>query len=229
METKIRILLCDDSLAVHESLAAYLDAEHMDHVSVYDGEAALALLGQRKFDLLVLDIMLPGRFGTEICKEIRKTSSIPIILLSARSEEVDKVLGLELGADDYVTKPFSPRELVARIKTILRRAHPDEVPQTCITIGNLSINLEAYEVRLGSQPIVLTPKEIELLYYLASQQGKVLTREHLLTRVWGYDYPGDTRAVDTQVKRLRQKLGTGDLGCEIKAIYGVGYKMEMIG
>ncbi|MHC1734814.1 MAG: response regulator transcription factor [Erysipelotrichaceae bacterium] len=227
MEKKPRILICDDNIAVHESLSAYLRAENMDCVSVYDGREALLSVQNGNFDLLVLDIMLPHIFGTDVCREIRKTSDLPIIMVSARSEEFDRILGLELGADDYVTKPFSPREVVTRIKTILKRSQPKHQASLKIVLGSLTIDPEGYETSLGNQKLNLTPKEIETLVFFSHHKNKVLSREQILNKIWGYDYYGDTRAVDTLIKRLRQKLPQHDLGFEIKAIYGVGYKLEV--
>jgi DNA-binding response OmpR family regulator len=165
-----------------------------------------------------------------VCREIRKTNDVPIIMLSARGEEFDRILGLELGADDYITKPFSPREIVVRVRTILKRLQPQSTLQSRqgrIVIGEVTIDVEGYEARVTDIKLELTPKEIETLIYLAQNKNKVLTREQILNRVWGYDYFGDTRAVDTLVKRLRQKLTASEKGFEIKAIYGVGYKLEV--
>lgn len=227
MEHIVKILICDDHPAVHESLSAYLKADHMECTSVYDGESALCALRDTHFDLLILDIMLPKLFGTDVCRELRRTSSIPIIMLSAKGEEHDRILGLELGADDYITKPFSPREVVARIRTILKRANPQGV-QNRLTAAELTIDLSAYTVFVAGAAIDLTPKELELLACLVRHVGKVLSREQLLSHVWGYDYDGDTRAVDTQIKRLRQKLPHEGMHFAIRAIYGVGYKLEVM-
>lgn len=230
MNDKLKILLCDDNIAVHESLSAYLKAENMECFSAYDGVEALNKIRSDHYDLIILDIMMPKMFGTDVCREIRKTSDVPIIMLSARDEEFDRILGLELGADDYITKPFSPREVVVRIRTILRRLRPQgALPdrQDRIAIGNLIIDPEGYGASLKDAKLDLTPKEIETLIYLAQHKNKVLTREQILSRVWGYDYFGDTRAVDTLIKRLRQKLPASDEGFEIKAVYGVGYKLEV--
>lgn len=227
MESLLHILICDDSIAVHESLSAYLEPENIRCTSVYDGESALELLRRQSFDLLILDVMLPKMFGTDVCRKIRSESSIPIIMLSARGEESDRVLGLEIGADDYITKPFSPREVAARIRTILKRSKPLNASAK-ITVRELTINPDAYEVTVSGQPIELTPKEVETLSCLAKNPGRVLSRELLLDRVWGFDYCGDTRAVDTQIKRLRRKLPTEGVSFSIRAIYGVGYKLEVI-
>ena len=215
METKI--LIADDDPIVHESLKIYMQAEGFEVVDVYDGDAALAALDS-SISLCVLDIMMPGKSGVEVCREIRKSSQVPIVMLTAKGEEVDKIVGLELGADDYIVKPFSPREVIARIKAILRRTEKNE---------GLVIDLNSYTVLLRNQPVVCTPKEIEILYLLASHPGQVFTRDTLLSQVWGYDFAGETRTVDTHIKRLRAKLDSTGLGWSIKTIYGVGYKFEI--
>ncbi|MGE7977407.1 response regulator transcription factor [Psychrobacillus sp. NPDC093200] len=227
MDHNITILICDDNVAVHESINAYLQAEGMNSVSAYDGEMSLKLLKENNFDLVVLDIMMPGLFGTEVCKEIRKTSDIPILMLSARSEEVDRIVGLEIGADDYITKPFSPREIVVRIKTILKRVQPKKENTHYLKAGNLSIDIDGYEVLINNQEIEFTAKEVEFLTFLVKNTGKVVNREELLYKVWGYDYIGDTRAVDTLIKRIRQKIAKASPEFSIKSVYGVGYKFEL--
>ncbi|RNF41206.1 response regulator transcription factor [Planococcus salinus] len=227
MDHNVTILICDDNIAVHESIDAYLQSEGMNSVSAYDGELALQLLKENHFDLVVLDIMMPGIFGTEVCREIRKTSDIPILMLSARSEEVDRIVGLEIGADDYITKPFSPREVVVRIKTILKRVQPKKEISNYLKAGNLSIDVDGYEARIDGQEIELTAKELELLVFLIRNAGKVVNREELLYKVWGYDYTGDTRTVDTIIKRIRQKISKSAPDFSIKSIYGVGYKFEV--
>lgn len=226
MDVKLKILICDDNIAVHENMSAYLKSQNMLCTSIYDGECALEKVKTEHFDLLILDIMLPKMFGTDVCKEIRKTSDIPIIMLSARGEEFDRVVGLEIGADDYIVKPFSPREVVARIKTILKRTQTKSVISYKVKLGAMIIDIEGYEVQVKEKKLELTPKEIELLIFFANNKNKVLSREQILNNVWGYDYFGDTRAVDTMIKRLRQKL-PGDTGFEIISIYGIGYKLEV--
>lgn len=221
-----KILVADDDPVVHESLGIYLKNEGFQTVDVYDGKAAIDSIGQ-DIALCVLDIMMPVKSGIEVCKEIRKTSSLPIIMLTAKSEEVDRVLGLELGADDYIVKPFSPREVVARIKAVLRRAQEQkEEDQHVISYNGLTIDLKSYTVTLRGEPVICTPKEIEILHMLASNPGQVFTREQLLNRVWGYHFAGETRTVDTHIKRIRAKLDSEGLGWSIKTIYGVGYKFE---
>jgi len=220
-----QILICDDSAAVHESISAYLTAENMEYDSAYDGEEALKKVSSGCYDLIILDVMLPKIMGTDVCREIRKKSDVPILMLSARSEEVDRVLGLEIGADDYVTKPFSPREIVARIRTILKRTRPRNEAEKIVLRG-MVIDSNAFTVTVCGKKADLTPKQVELLKCLAENAGRVLSREQLLNKVWGYDYYGDTRVVDTQIKRIRQKLPPENAGLEIESIYGIGYKLE---
>ncbi|MEL7601947.1 MAG: response regulator transcription factor [Bacillota bacterium] len=223
----MKILVADDDQVVHESLGIYLKAEGYEPVDVYDGNAAIQAVTP-DVALCVLDIMMPGRSGIEVCKEIRKNSQLPIIMLTAKGEEVDRILGLELGADDYIVKPFSPREVVARIKAVLRRTQErQEGDGTALTFNGLSIDLKSYTVTLRGETVICTPKEIEILHMLASNPGQVFTREQLLNRVWGYDFAGETRTVDTHIKRIRAKLDSEGLGWSIKTIYGVGYKFEV--
>lgn len=227
METKI--LIADDDPIVHESLKIYMQAEGFEVVDVFDGDAALTAL-DTSISLCVLDIMMPGKSGVEVCREIRKNSKVPIVMLTAKGEEVDKIVGLELGADDYIVKPFSPREVIARIKAILRRTETRENEtsgKNLIQHNGLTIDLNSYTVLLRGQTVICTPKEIEILYLLASHPGQVFTRDTLLSRVWGYDFAGETRTVDTHIKRLRAKLDSTGLGWSIKTIYGVGYKFEI--
>ena len=227
------ILICDDDPNVHESIGLYLDAEGYEHISAYDGEQALKLVEERQPDLMILDLMMPRMSGIDVCRTIRLTKTLPIIMLTAKSEEIDRILGLELGADDYIVKPFSPREVVSRIKAVLRRtsAAPETAQEeklTTLTFGSLEIQPERYSVKLGGQSIACTPREVELLYLLASHPGRVFDREQILSRIWGYDFFGDTRTVDTHIKRLRQKLACDEMGVkwDIITVYGVGYKFE---
>ena len=222
-----RILICDDQPIIHETLGAYLDNEGFQHSSAFDGLQALKMAQSESPDLILLDLMMPGMSGTEVCKEIRKTSSVPIIMLTAKGEEIDRVLGLEFGADDYIVKPFSAREVIARIKAVLRRtsAAPEESTAQTIRMDGLEISLSNYEVRIGGKQIDFTPKEVEILYLLASHPGRVFDREQILSKVWGYDYFGDTRAVDTQIKRIRKKMPAEDCKWGIRTVYGVGYKV----
>lgn len=205
-----KILVVDDEQPIADILKFNLEKEGYQVVCAYDGDEAVELAESEKPDLILLDIMLPNRDGNEVCREIRKTQSVPIIMLTAKDSEIDKVLGLELGADDYVTKPFSNRELIARVKANLRRQQqlPDDQVKTTkdIEIGNLIIHPDAYSVTRNGDQIELTHREFELLHYLARHIGQVMTREHLLETVWGYDYFGDVRTVDVTVRRLREKI-----------------------
>ncbi|MEN3184657.1 MAG: response regulator transcription factor [Atribacterota bacterium] len=222
-----RILVVDDEQAVGEILRLYLEREGFEVTVVYDGEAALEELRRHPFDLVLLDLMLPKKDGWTVCREIRSFSSIPIIMLTARGEEVDRVLGLELGADDYVPKPFSPREVVARVKAVLRRSKAQSTEKhRVIDIGPLHIDYEARKVLVHGVPVNLTPKEFELLYFLALHPERVFTREKLLEEIWGYDFPGDTRTVDTHVKRIREKLEEAGAPPLIKTVWGFGYKLD---
>lgn len=226
----VKIMIADDDPIVHESLKIYMQAEGFEVLDTYDGASALESIDS-SVSLCVLDIMMPKKSGIDVCREIRKTSKVPIIMLTAKGEEIDKILGLEMGADDYIVKPFSPREVVARIKAILRRmdakSEGDEGDKNVVRHNGLSIDLNSYTVLLKGQPVVCTPKEIEILFLLASHPGQVYTRDTLLSKVWGYDFAGETRTVDTHIKRLRAKLDADDLGWSIKTIYGVGYKFEL--
>ncbi len=222
-----RILVVDDEQAVGEILRLYLEREGFEVTVVYDGEAALEAVRRHPFDLILLDLMLPKKDGWTVCREIRSFSSVPIIMLTARGEEVDRVLGLELGADDYVPKPFSPREVVARVKAVLRRSKAQEHPRhRVIDLGPLRIDYEARKVLVHGTPVNLTPKEFDLLYFLALHPERVFTREKLLEEIWGYDFPGDTRTVDTHIKRLREKLEEAGAPPFIKTVWGLGYKLE---
>ncbi len=221
------ILIADDDPVVHESLGLYLDAEHYTHSSAYDGNQALRMALDDKPDLVILDLMMPGRSGMDVCRDLRRESNVPIIMLSARGEEIDRVLGLELGADDYITKPFSPREVLARIKAVLRRIDEPRETRPPLRFNGLEISLDNYQVKVGGESAGFTPKEVEILYLLASHPGVVLGREQIMTRVWGYEYVGDTRTVDTHIKRIRQKLQLEDAGWGLITVYGVGYKFEV--
>lgn len=206
----LKILVVDDEKPIADILKFNLEKEGYEVVCAFDGDDAIELAEKENPDLILLDIMLPGKDGNEVCREIRKTKNMPIIMLTAKDSEIDKVLGLELGADDYVTKPFSNRELIARVKANLRRQQQvvDENVENKkdISIGNLTIHPEAYSVSRNGEHIDLTHREFELFYYLARHIGQVMTREHLLETVWGYDYFGDVRTVDVTVRRLREKI-----------------------
>lgn len=224
---KYTVLICDDNMAVHSSMTSYLNAEEINVISAFDGESALEELRRRQIDVMVLDIMLPGMDGHEVCREVRKISNVYIIMLSAKGEELDRIIGLEVGADDYVTKPFSPREMVIRIRKALKRLYSiHEIKQ--LTLAELTVLPDSYEVFVRNQKIDMSSKEIDVLAFLLSNTGKVLTREHILNAAWGYEYYGDTRVVDTLIKRLRQKLCQENLHFAIRSVYGVGYKIEEI-
>lgn len=222
-----KILIADDDQVVHESLGIYLKAEGFEVVDTFDGVSALENISPDVV-LCVLDIMMPKMSGIEVCREIRKNSQLPVLMLTAKGEEIDRIVGLELGADDYIVKPFSPREVVARIKAVLRRTvEQPKSDSAVVSYNGLTIDLKSYTVTLRGKPVICTPKEIEILHMLASNPGQVFTREQLLSRVWGYDFAGETRTVDTHIKRIRAKLDSTGLGWSIKTIYGVGYKFEL--
>lgn len=219
------VLICDDNEVVHQSLSLYLKSEGIATASVYDGESALKLVKSRHFDLVILDVMLPKMFGTEVCRQIRRFSDVPIIFLSAKGEEMDRIVGLELGADDYVTKPFSPRELAARIRTVLRRTAPQKSGQE-LRLGELTVNAKAYEVSVRGESVKLTPREVELLAFLVEHRGEVVSRDDIVNAVWGQDYYGDYRAVDTLIARIRGKIPEHQAGIKFKSVYGIGYMID---
>lgn len=222
------ILICDDDIAVHTSLGIYLEADNFLYTSVYDGKESLDKALNGKFDLVILDIMMPGLSGIEVCKEIRKVSKIPIIMLTAKGEEIDILLGLELGADDYIVKPFNPREVVARVKTVLRRLEDINVKRVAsiVRFRNLEVNASTYKLSLNDVSIDATPKEIEILFLLISNPGVALSRDEILDKVWGADYTYvDRRTIDTHINRIRSHLPR-DYAERIQSVYGVGYKFE---
>ncbi|MCD8337490.1 MAG: response regulator transcription factor [Lachnospiraceae bacterium] len=221
------ILICDDNPTVHESLSVYLKEAGMQTISIYDGSHIMDILKERDISLIILDIMLPGKPGTKICQEIRQQNDIPILMLNARGEEEDRVDGLLLGADDYVTKPFSPREVVARVQSILKRTRP-QPPERDIIFSNLTLCPSSYEAAAGDTSIGLMPKEFYVLKCLIDRSGRVINRNLILDEVWGNNYFGDMRVVDTIVKRLRNKLEYGGAQVTIQSVYGVGYKIEEI-
>jgi DNA-binding response OmpR family regulator len=223
-----KVLVVDDEDHIVELARIYLTREGYEVEGVGDGSQALARFGQIKPDLVVLDIMLPGADGLEICKEIRKQSQVPIIMLTARDEVTDKVVGLEVGADDYLTKPFHPQELVARAKALLRRARVEPDAPKLVRAGKLEVDLERHEVRYEQAKIQLRPKEFDLLTLLARHPGRVFQRSELLDLVWGYDFPGYTRTVDVHVQQLREKLAAaGVKEPRIETVWGVGYRLEL--
>lgn len=216
------VLICDDNEAVHESISCFCRQENIRVFSAYSGLQAINIMKKEKIDLLILDIMLPDRSGLEICQEIRKKMQIPILFLSARGESFDRILGLEMGGDDYVTKPFSPREVVIRVKKLISRR---EKKTELLSFQELLIDQERMEVRVGDQLVELTAREVDLLVYLVKNIHRVLNREQMLEAVWGYEYWGDTRAVDAAIKRLRKKLPSQGIHYDIQTIYGVGYRL----
>lgn len=219
------VLVCDDNPAIHSSLSSFLTAEGIAVRSAHTGEEALEIFRCGGVDLVVLDVMLPGMDGLDVCRAIRRTSDVPILMLSARDDEMDRVLGLELGADDYVVKPFSPREVTVRIRKMLRRARAGAEPRG-LTLAELTVVPESFKAYIRGQEVELTHKELEVLASMVSHAGEVLTREHLLNVAWGYDYFGDTRVVDALIKRIRQKIMAPDVHYAIRSVYGVGYVLE---
>jgi DNA-binding response OmpR family regulator len=212
---------------VHESISILLSAEDIDTISVYNGEDALAVLRGGGIDLMILDIMLPGMSGTEVCREIRRTSDVPIIMLSALGSESNRIQGLRLGADDYVTKPFSPLEITERVRAILRRTRK-LTNQKELHFAELTVNPDAYTASVNNRKLDVTPNEVKMLVYFIKNAGKALSREQLLNAVWGFDYCGDSRAVDSQIVRLRRKLSSENIHFKIESVYGIGYKLEEI-
>ena len=227
MKKTARIMIVDDDANICELVRLYLEKEGYETSVCLDGERALEEFKNRQPDMAILDIMMPKVDGITVCREIRKTSDMPIIMLTAKGETFDKVLGLELGADDYIVKPFEGKELVARVKAVLRRYMKDEDELKVIEYKDLSINLTNYELTVGGNVIETPPKELELLYFLASHPNRVFTREQLLEDVWGFDYYGDSRTLDVHVKRLREKLEGFEDAWELRTVWGVGYKFEV--
>lgn len=231
MANKQKILIVDDDENIAELISLYLTKECFETRIVYDGESALQEMNSFSPDLILLDLMLPGIDGYQVCREVRQKLQTPIIMLSAKGEVFDKVLGLELGADDYLEKPFDTKELVARVKAVLRRykAVPPAEPASDakqVTYPNLIINLTNYSVIYNGNTVEMPPKELELLYFLAASPNHVYTREQLLDQIWGYEYIGDTRTVDVHIKRLREKIKDHE-SWRIATIWGVGYKFEV--
>ena len=227
---KTKILLVDDDPNIRQLVNLYLVREGFEVEMAERGDEALKKVLASPPNLMLLDVMLPGMDGWQVLRETRKTSNVPIIMLTAKDETFDKVLGLELGADDYIAKPFDMKELVARIKAVIRRYQAPETPETgkALTVPGLTVNISQYTVTYMGKELEMPPKELELLNFLASHPNQVFTREQLLEQVWGYDYFGDSRTVDVHVKRLREKLTEGEkLGWQIKTVWGVGYKFEV--
>ena len=231
MANKQKILIVDDDENIANLVSLYLTKECFETRIEHDGQAALEAFKDFEPNLVLLDLMLPGIDGYEVCREIRKVSKTPIIMLSAKTEVFDKVLGLELGADDYIIKPFDSKELVARVKAVLRRYTntPSVAPNASdkrVQYKDLIINLSNYEVIYKGSPVEMTPREIELLYFLASSPNQVFTREQLLDHIWGYEYAGDTRTVDVHIKRIREKIADTD-EWSIGTVWSVGYRFEV--
>lgn len=232
---KQKILIVDDDEMISELIALYLAKEMYETRIVSDGYEALTAFEEFKPHLILLDLMLPGIDGYEVCREIRKTSSTPIIMLSAKGEVFDKVLGLELGADDYIIKPFDSKELVARVKAVLRRTAcaaapsvqiPDQPSAQYVAYPDLIVNLTNYSVTLKNKRLDMPPKELELLYFLSKSPNQVFTRDQLLDHIWGYEYQGDTRTVDVHIKRIREKIGENP-GWRLATVHRIGYKFEV--
>jgi Response regulators consisting of a CheY-like receiver domain and a winged-helix DNA-binding domain len=225
-----KIMIVDDEANIRQLVKFNLEKAGFTVVEAEDGDSCLAAVSREKLDLIVLDIMIPGKDGLEVCRLLKgrpETAGIAIIMLTAKVEEIDTILGLEMGADDYVTKPFSPRELIARVKAVLRRSQQETVQSGELVFGNLRMNLVRYEVYLCNDKLELTPKEYELLKCFITSAGKAFTREQLLEKVWGYEYAGDTRTVDVHIRHLRIKLSADQALAEaIETVRGVGYRLR---
>ena len=231
MVSKQKILIVDDDNNIAELISLYLTKECFDTMIVNDGESVMPAMETFAPNLILLDLMLPGIDGYQVCREVRAQYSVPIIMLSAKGEVFDKVLGLELGADDYMEKPFDSKELVARAKAVLRRYKPSNAPtenpnDKCVEYADLTINLTNYSVIYMGHTVEMPPKELELLYFLASSPNHVFTREQLLDQIWGYEYIGDTRTVDVHIKRLREKIKDTP-NWALSTVWGIGYKFEV--
>lgn len=225
---KNKVLIVDDDKNIVELIKINFESEGFDTAVAYNGRKAVDKFNSEKPGIVIMDVMMPEMDGREACKAIRKTSDTPIIMLTAKGETIDKILGLELGADDYMVKPFDPKELIARAKAVLRRTESRREPDTtALEYENLSINISNYELKINGSIIEVPPKELELLHFLASNPNRVFTREQLLEKVWGFDYYGDSRTVDVHIKRLREKLEGVDGNWQLKTVWGVGYKFEV--
>lgn len=223
------VLIADDHRQITSILAEYAKKEGHTPYTAFDGESALHLFYDIHPDVVLLDVMMPKIDGFEVCRKIRKSSDTPVIMITARGEDFERIMGLDIGADDYIVKPFSPAEVMARIRAVLRRIEREEAQnENIFSENNLTINLDTYTVTIGQQQVLLTKKELELLWTLATNKNKVFSRDNLLNSLWGYDYFGDTRTVDSHIKRLRAKLDAfAHEDWEIKTIWGVGYKFEV--
>ena len=225
-----KVLIADDNKQIVSILSEYCKKNNFTVSAVFDGETALKEIEKNKFDIVLLDVMMPKKDGFDVCRETRKFSNVPIIMITARGEDYEKIMGLEIGADDYIVKPFSPGEIIARINAILRRIMPkNDESEKIFTFDNLEIDLNNFTVKVNDEMISLTKKEIEILWTLSTNQNKVFTRENLLDLIWGFDYFGESRTVDTHIKRLRAKLDNYEhKKWNIKTIWGVGYKFDIL-
>lgn len=222
-----KVLIVEDDANIRELLRLYLEKDGFEVHGVGDGGNALREYKKVEPDLVLLDIMLPVMDGWQVCREIRKDSAIPIIMLTAKGETMDKITGLEMGADDYIVKPLDMKEVIARVHAVMRRYAPESISLKRLSFDNLIIDMDAYELTVGGKKVDTPPKEIELLYFLASNPNRVFTRSQLLDEVWGFDYFGDTRTIDVHVKRLREKLENVSSQWEVATVWGVGYKFEV--
>lgn len=226
-----KILIADDNLQITKILSEFAKKEGYEPMAAYDGDQALELFQKEQFVMILLDVMMPRRDGFEVCREIRKASNVPIIMITARGEDFERIMGLDIGADDYIVKPFSPGEVIARVRAVLRRIDGSRKDGQgySLTYDNLTISLENASVTIDGQNIALTKKELEILWTLLGNRGKIFSRDNLLSTLWGYDYPGDNRTVDNHIKRLRAKLDKiPHPNWQIKTIWGMGYKFEGI-
>ena len=225
-----KVLIADDNKQIVSILSEYCKKNNFTVSTVFDGETALKEIEENEFDIILLDVMMPKKDGFDVCRQVRTFSNVPIIMITARGEDYEKIMGLEIGADDYIVKPFSPGEIIARINAILRRITPkNDESAKIFTFHNLEIDLNNFTVKINDEIISLTKKEIEILWTLATNQNKVFTRENLLDLIWGFDYFGESRTVDTHIKRLRAKLDNyKHEKWNIKTIWGVGYKFDIL-
>ncbi|WP_369715844.1 response regulator transcription factor [Leptotrichia alba] len=225
-----KVLIADDNKQIVSILPEYCKKNNFIVSTVFNGEDALKEVEENKFDIVLLDVMMPKKDGFDVCREVRKFSNVPIIMITARGEDYEKIMGLEIGADDYIVKPFSPGEIIARINAILRRITPkNDDSEKIFSFDNLEIDLNNFTVKINNEIISLTKKEIEILWTLATNQNKVFTRENLLDLIWGFDYFGESRTVDTHIKRLRAKMDNYEhKKWNIKTIWGVGYKFDIL-